>query len=180
MFSVRCRRDLTYKYFPSPCKESYEILARSLRICSELKAEILLIQTPPSFNPDERLKGIRDLLSSVDFGSVRLAWEIRGCIAQGTIKEKNPKKAYLTFHGAKMYKDAARLKVYQKSGTFPDVTKTKGLESLKSVVTNPIRCTMPASTVFMSIQDYSLLCHNNFQKTYSFFNSLKSIIVEIG
>lgn len=78
-------KPLTHKYFLSPCKESYEILARSLRICSELKAEILLIQTLPSFNPDERLKGIRDLLSSVDFGSVRLAWEIRGCIAQGTI-----------------------------------------------------------------------------------------------
>ncbi len=152
-----------------------------------MRTEILVIQTPPSFNPDEKLKDIRDLFSSIDFGSIKLAWEIRGRIAQDTIdlmhdigiihctdiakempstdsdilytrlfghgehnlyqfdaaemldidtkiREKNLKKAYLTFHGARMYKDAARLKVYQKSGAFPNVTKTKGLESLKSVI----------------------------------------------
>ncbi|MFH1126799.1 MAG: DUF72 domain-containing protein, partial [archaeon] len=187
MFSVRCHKDLTHKYLLSPRQESYEIFHQSLRICSELRAEILLIQTPPSFNPDEKLKDLRDLFSSMDLGSAKLAWEIRGRIAQEIIdlmhdigiihctdiskempstdsdilytrlfghgehnlyqfddaelldidtkiREKNPKKAYLTFHGARMYKDAARLKVYQKSGTFPNVTKTKGLESLKSVI----------------------------------------------
>ncbi len=40
MFSVRCHKDLTHTYFLSPCKESHEILSRSLRICSGLKAEI--------------------------------------------------------------------------------------------------------------------------------------------
>jgi uncharacterized protein YecE (DUF72 family) len=187
MFSVQCHKDLTHKYLLSPRQESYEIFHQSLRICSELRAEILLIQTPPSFNPNEKLKDIRDLFSSIDFGSAKLAWEIRGRIAQETIdlmhnigithctdvskeipatdsdilytrlfghgennlyqfddaelldidmkiREKNPRKAYLTFHGARMYKDAARLKVYQKSGEFPNVTKTKGLESLKSVI----------------------------------------------
>ncbi len=187
MFSVRCHKDLTHKYLLSPCKESYEILTRSIRICSELKAEILHIQTPPSFNPDDKLKDISDLLSSLDFGEVKLAWEVRGRTGQGTIglmrnlglihcadisrrmpaidsnimytrlfgqgehnlyqfddtelsqideriKDKNPAKAYLTFHGARMYSDAARLKVYQKSGTFPKVTKAIGLESLRSVL----------------------------------------------
>lgn len=85
-FSVRCHKDLTYKYLLSPRRESFEILSQSLRICGELRAEILHIQTPPSFNPDERLKDIRDLLSSADFGSVRLAWEIRGRMAEGTIE----------------------------------------------------------------------------------------------
>jgi len=33
-----------------------------------------------------------------------------------------------------MYKDAARFKVYQKSGTFASVTKTTGLASLKTVL----------------------------------------------
>ncbi len=61
MFSVRCHKDLTHKYMLSPCRESNEILARSIRICSELGAEILHIQTPPSFNPDDKLKDIRDL-----------------------------------------------------------------------------------------------------------------------
>ncbi|HWR59207.1 MAG TPA: DUF72 domain-containing protein [Thermodesulfovibrionales bacterium] len=187
MFSVRCHRDLTHKYLLSPHQESYDALNQSLRICRELKAEILHIQTPPSFNPDEKLKDIRDLFSSFNFGSIRLAWEVRGCITQGTIelmrdlgithctdiswempaiesdilytrlfghgehnlyqfddielmeidkrvKEKSRGEEYLTFHGARMYKDAARLKVYEKSGAFPNVTKTAGLASLRTVL----------------------------------------------
>jgi uncharacterized protein YecE (DUF72 family) len=35
------------------------------------------------------------------------------------VKEKSREEAYLTFHCARMYKDAARLKVYEKSGIFP-------------------------------------------------------------
>jgi uncharacterized protein YecE (DUF72 family) len=187
MFSVRCHKDLTHKYLLSPGKKSYDILNQSLRICSELKAEILHIQTPPTFNPDDKLKSIQDLLSSVDFGNVRLAWEIRGKVSDRTvelmrdlgiihctdiskempavdsdimytrlfghgehnlyqfddaellkidtsIKEREQDNVYLTFHGARMYTDAARLKVYEKSGTFPKVTKAAGLASLKSVL----------------------------------------------
>jgi uncharacterized protein YecE (DUF72 family) len=187
MFSVRCHKDLTHKYFLSPCRESDEILARSLRICSELRAEILHIQTPASFNPEVKLRDIRDLFSSIDLGPVKLAWEVRGHLAKGTVelmhdigiihctdiskdlpstgsdilytrlfgrgkhnlyqfddaelldidektRENNLEKAYLTFHGAKMYSDAARLKVYQKSGNFPKVTKAIGLASLRSVL----------------------------------------------
>lgn len=187
MFSVRCHKDLTHKYFLSPSRESHEILASSLRICSELRAEILHIQTPASFNPEGKLKDIRDLFSSIDLSAVKLAWEVRGHMAKGTtelmhdlgiihctdiskempltdsgilytrlfghgkhnlyqfddaemldidakIREKNLEKAYLTFHGARMYSDAARLKVYKKTGEFQGVTKSKGLESLKSVI----------------------------------------------
>ena len=86
MFSVRCHRDLTQKYLLSPEKESYEILNQSLHICSELKAEILHIQTPPTFDPDEKRKSIQDLLSSFDFGNVRLAWEIRGKVSDGIVE----------------------------------------------------------------------------------------------
>lgn len=187
MFSVRCHKDLTHKNLLSPSNENLEILARSLRICHELKAEVLHIQTPPSFDPDEKLRDIRDLFSSIDFGKVKPALEIRGQMTQATvdlmsdtgiihctdisknmpstdsdilytrlfglgehnlyqfddselldieskIRGKNLKKAYLTFHGARMYNDAARLKIYRKSGTFPNVTKTTGLESLRSVI----------------------------------------------
>ena len=81
MFSVRCHKDLTHKYLLSPRKENYEILNQSLRICSELRAEIMHIQTPPTFNPDENLKNILDFFSSVDPGNVRLAWEIRGKVS---------------------------------------------------------------------------------------------------
>jgi uncharacterized protein YecE (DUF72 family) len=43
-------------------------------------------------------------------------------------------RVYQTFHGAKMYSDAARLKTYRKTGKFPMVTKTTGLDSLESVL----------------------------------------------
>jgi uncharacterized protein YecE (DUF72 family) len=187
MFSVRCHKDLTHKYLLSPGKECYEILNQSLRICGELKAEILHIQTPQTFNPDEKYKSIQDLLSSVDFDNVRLAWEIRGKISDRIVglmhdmkiihctdisrempavdsdilytrlfghgehnlyqfddaellkidtsaKERRGENVYLTFHGAEMYSDAARLKVYERSGIFPKITKAIGLASLKSVL----------------------------------------------
>ena len=50
------------------------------------------------------------------------------------VKERGKGNTYLTFHGARMYSDAARLKVYEKSGTFPKITKDAGLASLKIVL----------------------------------------------
>ncbi len=49
-------------------------------------------------------------------------------------KELRARKIMLAFHGIRMYKDAARLKVFLKSGSFPRVTKKLGLESLQEVL----------------------------------------------
>ena len=38
------------------------------------------------------------------------------------------KRAYVTFHGVKMYKDAARFKTYKQTGKFPKVTGSVGLQ----------------------------------------------------
>ena len=43
-------------------------------------------------------------------------------------------KSVLAFHGMKMYKDAARLKVFRSTGGFPSVTSSVGLESLREVL----------------------------------------------
>ena len=43
-------------------------------------------------------------------------------------------KAYVAFHGAKMYSDAARLVAYGRTGKFPMVTKSTGLGSLAFVL----------------------------------------------
>lgn len=185
VFSVRCHRDLTHRYLLSPRQESFDILSRSLKVCDILKSEILHIQTPVSFNPDEKLKDISDLFSSFDFGNVRPVWEVRGRMSDRTVelmhdhgivhctdisrevpavesdilytrlfghgthnlyqfddaellqidaRIKEKKKAYITFHGARMYKDAARLKIYKKTGKFPNVTKSTGLSSLQTVL----------------------------------------------
>jgi len=50
------------------------------------------------------------------------------------VESSDVKKAIITFHPIKMYKDAARLKVFQKTGNFPKVTKTVGIKSLEEVL----------------------------------------------
>ncbi|WP_287587049.1 hypothetical protein, partial [Candidatus Borrarchaeum sp.] len=49
-------------------------------------------------------------------------------------RELKARKIMLAFHGIRMYKDAARLKVFLKSGSFPRITKKLGLESLREVL----------------------------------------------
>lgn len=44
------------------------------------------------------------------------------------------KKAAISFHFTKMYKDAARLKIYKETGEFPMVTKSTGSSSLAEVL----------------------------------------------
>ena len=46
----------------------------------------------------------------------------------------NLKKVILSFHFTKMYKDAARLKLYKQTGKFPKITKSTGLSSLAEVL----------------------------------------------
>jgi len=54
------------------------------------------------------------------------------------IDEKMTREDYetaaLCFHGVKMYKDAARFKVYKQTGKFPMVTKSTDLSSLREVL----------------------------------------------
>jgi uncharacterized protein YecE (DUF72 family) len=43
-------------------------------------------------------------------------------------------KVYLNFHGTRMYKDAARISVYEATGTFPKVTRGVGVDSVIEVL----------------------------------------------
>ena len=61
---------------------------------------------------DEELKEINDKASKTEF-----------------------ERSVLAFHGVKMYKDAARLKTYKSTGSFPMVTSDIGLRSLQEVLT---------------------------------------------
>jgi hypothetical protein len=42
--------------------------------------------------------------------------------------------AFINFHSMRMYKDAARLKIFKETHTFPMVTHNTGLDSLKEVL----------------------------------------------
>lgn len=59
------------------------------------------------------------------------------------IREKSRKsgsrKSILIFHGIRMYKDAARIKFYESTGTFPQVTGSIGLGSLEQVLSEDAR-----------------------------------------
>ena len=46
----------------------------------------------------------------------------------------NSEKIAMSFHFVKMYKDAARLKVYKQTGKFPTLTRSTGIASLEEVL----------------------------------------------
>jgi len=54
-------------------------------------------------------------------------------IDQAATKE-GVKKAVITSHSVRMFKDAARFKIYKETGEFPMVTKSTGVNSLAEVL----------------------------------------------
>lgn len=50
------------------------------------------------------------------------------------VKNANYEKAKMSFHFVRMYKDAARLKIYRQTGKFPPITNTTGVSSLEQVL----------------------------------------------
>jgi uncharacterized protein YecE (DUF72 family) len=192
-FAVRAHQTITHKNRLQPTQETLENFQKIRKICEILKAEITHFQMPPSFKMEQTsIKNLRDFLSFVDLGKMRIALEVRGTspsqlpqelvktaqennvihcidlskgempaydsdilysrlfgkgqhnIYQPTDKELkqidkkaskgNFKKVILSFHFTKMFKDAARLKIYKQTGKFPKITKSTGLSSLQEVL----------------------------------------------
>ncbi len=192
-FTVRAHQTITHKNRLQPTQETLESFQKIRKICKILKGEIIHFQTPPSFKMEQTLiQNLRNFLSSVNLGKMRIALEIRGtspsqlpqelvktmqehnmihCIdlskgemptydsdilysrlfgkgyhnvyqptdeeLKGIDKKAskgNFKKVILSFHFTKMFKDAARLKIYKQTGKFPKITKSTGLPSLEEVL----------------------------------------------
>ncbi len=191
-FAVRCNKALTHKYKFHAVPEAFETLRKMTDICSNLRAEILHLQTPPTFRPTKtNAELIRNFFSSADLKGVRLALEMRSdrqpfnsdliktmqdynmihCVDLS--KEQEPayksdilysrlfgegphnvyqptdeelrkidrkasegdhKRVALSFHFVRMYKDAARFKIYKHTGKFPVVTRSTGIDSLVEVL----------------------------------------------
>ncbi|MCL7413313.1 MAG: DUF72 domain-containing protein [ANME-2 cluster archaeon] len=55
------------------------------------------------------------------------------------VRDSGSESMYLSFHGGRMYKDAARLKVYCNEGRFPRVTKHNGIEALREILLEDAR-----------------------------------------
>jgi len=191
-FSVRCNKALTHKYKFQPIPEAFEVLEKMSNICNTLKAEVLHMQTPATFQPIKtNVDLIRNFFSSVDLKGMIVALEIRTvkkslsphlvktmqdcnivhCVDLSKDEEpayesdilysrlfgKGPRNIYqptdeelrkidrkasrgkhktvaVSFHFVRMYKDAARFKIYKETGKFPMVTKSAGLDSLTEVL----------------------------------------------
>jgi len=187
-FAIRCNKALTHKYKFQPVPEAFETLEKMITICNILKAEILHLQTPATFQPTKaNAELIRNFFSSTDLKGIRVALELRGtkhplnldlvktmqdcdmihCVDLSKDEEpayksdilysrlfgKGPHNIYqptdrelkkidkkaskgdhktvaVSFHFVRMYKDAARFKIYKQTGKFPTVTKSTGLSSL--------------------------------------------------
>jgi uncharacterized protein YecE (DUF72 family) len=77
-FSVRAHRSITQTYKFRPVQRAIETLEKIKEICYVLKADIMHFQTPPSFELKRQVANdVRQLLSSVDLGNLRLALEVR-------------------------------------------------------------------------------------------------------
>ena len=191
-FAVRCNKALTHKYKFQPTPEAFEVLEKMITICSILKAEILHLQTPATFQPTKsNVERIRNFFSSTNLKGIRVALEMKGakqpldsdlittmqdfnmihCVDLSKDEEpayksdilysrlfgKGPHNIYqptdeqlkkidrkaskgdhktvaVSFHFVRMYKDAARFKIYKQTGKFPMVTKSTGLGSLAEVL----------------------------------------------
>ncbi len=78
-FAVRCNKALTHKYKFQPVPEAFEVLDKMIAICNTLKAHILHLQTPPTFQPTKtNVNLIRNFFSTADLKGTRVALEVRG------------------------------------------------------------------------------------------------------
>ncbi|MDQ1278784.1 MAG: hypothetical protein QG670_44 [Thermoproteota archaeon] len=50
------------------------------------------------------------------------------------MQKSYPERAYLSFHGTRMYKDAARMSIYEAAGKFPKVTNSMGMNSVIEIL----------------------------------------------
>lgn len=176
-FTVKCSKELTHELGLRPTSRAYEVFEAQKKICKELNAEVLVLQTPPQFDTPE--SAVKDFFGGLDNGvpiagvggrdpaPLTLVWDIRGKNRAGysalakdlgihesfdlsfedvpadqemvysrifgpdlkselttkrlksindKVRSSGAKKVYLTFHGSRMYKDAAGLITYRKNG----------------------------------------------------------------
>jgi len=83
-FSVRAHRSITHTHKLRAVHEVFDNFELMKRICQILGAEVLHLQMPTSFEPNEvEAENLKQLLSTLNLGGLRLALEVRGMQSQG-------------------------------------------------------------------------------------------------
>jgi len=78
IFTVKCHRDVTHKHRLMPSMETFRAIKQMLIICSLLRAEVLVLQTPPDLElTEETLTAIKQTFQHLGESEVRIAWEAR-------------------------------------------------------------------------------------------------------
>jgi len=75
-FTVKAHQEITHKH-KLKTEPSIKPFEQMKRICNALKAQILLIQTPPSFRPD-KLQDAYNFFQKINRENLTIAWETRG------------------------------------------------------------------------------------------------------
>ena len=127
----------------------------NLRIALEIRSPILLdpsfvktIQDLNIIHCVDLLKGIKpafqsDILYTRLFGkghhNIYQPLDIELKQIDKAASKEGIKKAVITMHSNRMFKDAARFKIYKETGEFPMVTKSTGINSLAEVLKEDAR-----------------------------------------
>lgn len=79
VFAVKCSRIVTHEERLQPTERGLESLERMVEICNELRAKVLVLQTPRTMRFDDKdVEGFRDLLASVRLQGLTLGLDPGG------------------------------------------------------------------------------------------------------
>lgn len=77
-FSVRCNRLVSHTHQFRSSQEAFDAFDQTITVCRTLRAEILHVQAPATFEPsNENADVLRSFLASVNLRGVRVAFELR-------------------------------------------------------------------------------------------------------
>jgi uncharacterized protein YecE (DUF72 family) len=78
VFSVKCNRIATHDCELEPVDETFRALKRMFMVCTLLRSEMLVLQTPSSLRVDEdKVEVVSTMLDNLNPGQVQLFWETR-------------------------------------------------------------------------------------------------------
>lgn len=78
-FTIKAHKDITHVHRMALNKQVMDSIARMAEACRACRAEVLLLQTPPSFSHSkESILLARELFVNLHIPKVQVAWETRG------------------------------------------------------------------------------------------------------
>lgn len=78
VFSVKCNHIATHDCELEPVDETFRVLKMMFMVCTLLRSEMLVLQTPPSMKVDEeKVEIVSTIFNNMNLGKVQVFWESR-------------------------------------------------------------------------------------------------------